>query len=111
MFHNARHYNEEHSQVYKDAEVLEKLVKAKARTILTGADSPKARTGKPGYVFGLSFMCFAFLYDRWCHTFEMYYVHPLSCINEQPIGLYMKVYYIQTSNIKWTLGYKIVDHL
>ena len=32
MFNNARHYNQETSQVYKDAETLERILKLKLRS-------------------------------------------------------------------------------
>ncbi len=33
MFNNARHYNEENSQVYKDAQSLEKVLLSKLRSL------------------------------------------------------------------------------
>ncbi|XP_033746616.1 protein polybromo-1-like isoform X8 [Pecten maximus] len=42
MFNNARHYNEEESQVYKDANTLEKLVKNKWRNMLQTMEARKA---------------------------------------------------------------------
>ena len=33
MFNNARHYNEEHSQVYRDAEKLERIMMSKVRSM------------------------------------------------------------------------------
>ena len=33
MFNNARHYNEEHSQIYHDAERLERVLISKIRTM------------------------------------------------------------------------------
>ena len=41
MFNNARHYNEENSQVYRDADTLEKALKAKAKAMFIIGDSPK----------------------------------------------------------------------
>ena len=40
LFANARHFNEEGSQIYEDAVVLEKLMKKKKRAVVT------AMTGK-----------------------------------------------------------------
>jgi len=42
MFKNARHYNEEGSQVYSDAITLEKALKARWRIINQAAGTPKA---------------------------------------------------------------------
>lgn len=42
MFKNARHYNEEGSQVYTDAITLEKALKARWRIINQAAGTPKA---------------------------------------------------------------------
>ncbi|KAH3817116.1 hypothetical protein DPMN_118645 [Dreissena polymorpha] len=41
MFKNARHYNEEGSQVYSDAQTLEKALKAKWRILNQSAGTPK----------------------------------------------------------------------
>ena len=40
MFKNARHYNEETSLVYKDAETLERQLHSRLRTLLPLDDSP-----------------------------------------------------------------------
>ena len=42
MFNNARHYNEEGSQVYQDADSLEKVLKAKLRNLTPLDDGPRA---------------------------------------------------------------------
>lgn len=41
LFKNARHYNEEGSQVYTDAITLEKALKAKWRVINQAAGTPR----------------------------------------------------------------------
>ncbi|XP_052781676.1 protein polybromo-1-like isoform X8 [Mya arenaria] len=46
MFKNARHYNEEGSQVYSDAQTLEKALKAKWRIINQAAGTPKGSKSK-----------------------------------------------------------------
>ncbi|XP_072238136.1 polybromo 1, like isoform X3 [Leuresthes tenuis] len=53
MFRNARHYNEEGSQVYNDADVLEKILKDKRRELGPSAEeedvgSPKLKLRKTG---------------------------------------------------------------
>ena len=40
MFKNARHYNEEKSQVYKDAETLERILHARLKTLPSIDDQP-----------------------------------------------------------------------
>jgi len=42
MFKNARHYNEESSQVYKDADALEHLLHNRVRTLAPIDDSSKS---------------------------------------------------------------------
>ena len=37
MFNNARHYNQETSQVYKDAETLERILRLKVRSFPSAA--------------------------------------------------------------------------
>ncbi|KAG7267016.1 hypothetical protein CRUP_028263 [Coryphaenoides rupestris] len=53
MFRNARHYNEEGSQVYNDADVLEKILKDKRKEMGSPPEeedvgSPKLKLRKPG---------------------------------------------------------------
>ena len=47
MFNNARHYNEENSQVYKDANTLERILKTKMKS-LAPLDSPKRVVRRTG---------------------------------------------------------------
>ena len=35
MFNNARHFNQETSQIYKDAETLERILRLKVRSLPT----------------------------------------------------------------------------
>lgn len=41
MFKNARHYNEENSQVYKDADTLERLLHSRVKTLAPIDDQSK----------------------------------------------------------------------
>jgi len=43
MFKNARNYNEENSQVYKDADTLERLLHSRVRTLAPIDDSSKSQ--------------------------------------------------------------------
>jgi len=43
MFKNARHYNEENSQVYKDADTLERLLHSRVRTLAPIDDSSRTQ--------------------------------------------------------------------
>lgn len=46
MFNNARHYNEEDSQVYRDADSLEKVLKRKMSQLVPLGDSPRTHKFK-----------------------------------------------------------------
>ncbi|XP_050414822.1 protein polybromo-1 isoform X3 [Patella vulgata] len=46
MFNNARHYNEEGSMVYQDANTLERVLKAKIRSMTPLTGTPKSGQGK-----------------------------------------------------------------
>jgi len=43
MFKNARNYNEENSQVYKDADTLERLLHSRVRTLAPIDDSSRTQ--------------------------------------------------------------------
>ena len=46
MFNNARHFNEDGSQVYKDAELLERVLRMKMRSLPVIESSPSGKAGK-----------------------------------------------------------------
>lgn len=46
MFNNARHYNEEDSQVYKDADRLHRVLKAKWRAVCQNIEARRALCNK-----------------------------------------------------------------
>ena len=52
MFKNARHYNEENSQVYKDADRLEHLLQSRVRTLAPIDDQTKNQSRR--YYTGVS---------------------------------------------------------
>lgn len=42
MFNNARHYNEDGSQIYRDAELLERVMRSKLRSLLDVSPASKS---------------------------------------------------------------------
>ena len=73
MFKNARHYNEEGSQVYSDAVTLEKALKAKWRILNQSAGVPRPQ--KTYLVILLFINLNTSLFSVLCKDFDFYAPH------------------------------------
>ena len=107
MFKNARHYNEENSQVYKDADTLEHLLHSRVRTLAPIDDSSKTLQRRSYTSYACTHAC-----RHAAHTQQTCMHYSCLCCWHSPViaGFYWSKRWWGGSGISWTICKSFAPH-